>query len=154
MTWWLLYLFSLLDVENMGELWRLDERDVSCSVFATGFAYLCGWSLILHGYTFLVLLLVDSVCHWFLFRFDITHAVGVLVCVWSSSTGLHIELEVAVYGLVMLLAWVFWCRIPLRYEWLDGLAFIVDAIFNLVGLLIGLDQFVWLLFWLMFCLIF
>ena len=106
MTWWLLYLFSLLDVENMGELWRLDERDVSCSVSTTGFAYLCGWSLVLHGFTFFVLLSVDSVCHWF-FRFDITHAAGVLVCVWSSSTILDIELEVAVYGLVMLLAWVF-----------------------------------------------
>ena len=107
MTRWFLYLFSLLDVENMGELWRLDERDVSCSVFATEFACLCGWSLVLHGCTFFALLSVDSVCHWFLFRFDITHAVGVLVCVWSSSIGLHIELEVAVYGLVMLLAWFF-----------------------------------------------
>ena len=62
MTRWLLYLFSLLDVENMGELWRLDERDVSCSAFATGFAYFCGWSLVLHDCTFFVLLSVDLVC--------------------------------------------------------------------------------------------
>ena len=153
MTSWFLYLLSLLDVENIGDLWRLDERDVSCSDFATGFAYLCGWSLVLHGFTFFVLLSVDSVCRWF-FRFDIIHAVGVLVCVWSSSTGLHIELEVAVYGLVMLLAWVFWCSIPLRYGWLDELAFTVDAIFNLVGSSVGLDKSVWLLFWLMFYLVF
>ena len=153
MTRWFLYLFTLLDVENMGELWRLDERDVSCSVFATGFAYLCGWSLILHGYTFFVLLSADSI-FFFFFRFNITHAVGVLVCVWSSSIGLYIELEVAVYGLVMLLAWVFWCRIPLRYGWLDGLAFTVEAIFNLMSLSVGLDQSIWLLFWLMFYLVF
>ena len=95
---WFLYLFSLLDVENMGKLWRLDKRDVSCSVFAIGFAYLCGWSLILHDYTFFVLLSADSVCGWFLFRFNITHVVGVLVCVWSSSISLYIELEVAIYG--------------------------------------------------------
>lgn len=102
---------------------------------------------------FLCVVIIDSVCHWF-FRFDITHVVGVLVCVWSSSTGLHIELEVAIYGLVMLLAWVFWCLIPLRYGWLDELAFVVDAIFNLMGLSVGLDQSIWLLFWLMFYLIF
>ena len=103
MTRWFIYLFSLLDVENMRELWRLDERDVSCNVFAITFECLCGWSLVLHGCTFFVLLSVDSVCFLF-FRFNITDAVRVIVCIWSSSIGLHIELEVAVYGLVMLLA--------------------------------------------------
>lgn len=62
MTSWFLYLLSLLDVENIGDLWRLDERDVSCSDFATGFEYLCGLSLVLHGFTFFVLLSVDLVC--------------------------------------------------------------------------------------------
>ena len=41
---------------------------------------------------------------------------------------------------------IFWCWIPLRYGWLDELAFSVDVIFNLVGLSVGLKQSVWLLF--------
>lgn len=36
--------------------------------------------------------------------FDITHVMGVLGCIWSSLTSLCMELVVAIYGLVMLLA--------------------------------------------------
>lgn len=120
-------------------MWRTQEsyRDLLREMFLAAVlfarcAYLCGWSLVLHGYIFYMLWLVDSVCLWS-FRFGSTHAVGVSGCIWSSSTSLHMELVLVVYGLVILVAWFDWWWIPLRYVWLDGLVLVVGAIFKSHG---------------------